>query len=55
VDNTYQIDLKPDAEPPVITDVTPNHYVPVQISRPRVGFNLSDIKSGVDPDSIQVK
>ena len=56
VDNTYTVDLSADQEAPTISNVTPASgcKTPVQIPSPRIGFKLSDAKSGVRADSIRV-
>lgn len=55
IDNTYAVDLTPDREGPVISQVTPLKDVTVQIPRPRITFNLLDQKSSVNSASISVK
>lgn len=56
IDNTYRVDLSEDEEGPEISNVTPtsNSKLPVQIPSPRIGFQITDLKSGVDPDSLCV-
>lgn len=56
VDKTYTVDLSNDEEGPVVSNVTPESgcKLPVQIPSPRIGFKLSDAKSGVDTSSIKV-
>ncbi|GIN69999.1 hypothetical protein J14TS2_04740 [Bacillus sp. J14TS2] len=54
VDRTYKIDLSPDLDPPILSQVTPVGTVVERTETPRITFHLSDQKSGVDPDSIEV-
>lgn len=56
VDRTYTVDLSNDEEGPAISNVTPASgcKLPVQVPSPRIGFKLSDAKSGVDASSIKV-
>lgn len=55
IDKTYHVDLTPDEEAPILTDVTPTKDVKVKIPTPRVTFKLLDSKSQVDPASISVR
>lgn len=56
VNKTYTVDLSDDAAGPAVSNVTPASAsrLPVQIPSPRIGFRLTDLKSGVDTGSIQV-
>jgi exopolysaccharide biosynthesis protein/predicted phosphodiesterase len=54
VDQTYTVDLAEDTAAPVLSDVTPTQAATVRIPSPRIGFRLTDDKTGVDPDSISV-
>ncbi len=54
IDRTYTVDLAEDITPPVISNVTPTRKAVVRIPSPRIGFRLTDTKSGVDPDSVTV-
>lgn len=54
VNKTYTVDLQPDTEIPVIKDVTPSQKCTVHIPSPRITFNLTDTKSGIDPETLKV-
>lgn len=56
VNKTYNVDLSDDTAGPVVSNVTPvsSSKLPVQIPSPRIGFKISDLKSGVDAASIEV-
>lgn len=56
IDETYTVDLSPDTQAPQISHVTPSSgsQAAVKIPSPRIGFEIQDMKSGVDPDSLKV-
>lgn len=54
VDQTYKVDLSPDIDPPILSQVTPVSTVAERTATPRITFHVNDQKSGVDPDSIEV-
>ena len=56
VDNTYRVDLSEDTAGPEVTNVTPASgcKTPVQIPSPRIGFQITDLKSGVNPETVRV-
>lgn len=54
VNQTYRIDLSPDLDPPLLSQITPVETVVERTQTPRITFHLSDQKSGVDPGTIEV-
>lgn len=54
IDNTYTVDMTPDMDAPTIAQVSPSSSAVIRIPSPRIGFQLTDAKSGVDPDTIAV-
>lgn len=48
------VDLSPDVEKPIISNVTPIEKVVVYAEIPRISFHLIDLKSGVDQQDIEV-
>lgn len=55
IDRSLQVDLTPDIEPPVITQVTPTETAVEYTDTPRITFHLVDQKSGVEAKDIVVK
>lgn len=49
------VDLSPDIEKPILSQVTPTELTTVYMNRPRITFNLIDEKSGIDEASISLK
>lgn len=54
IDTTFEIDLSPDYDPPVISNLTPTQSINVRTNEPRITFHVIDEKSGVDSDDIVV-
>src|SRR5699024_11475327 len=48
------VDLSPDVEKPIISNITPTETIAVYAKAPRISFHLIDLKSGVDQQDIEV-
>src|SRR5699024_8991348 len=55
IEKTIIVDLSPDFEGPVISNITPTETTTVYTHTPRITFHLTDVKSGVDKKNIAVK
>lgn len=54
MDKIITVDLSPDREKPVISNITPTNTTIYYTSTPRITFNLIDLKSGIEQDDIIV-
>lgn len=52
INKTYTIDLSPDLDKPVLSNLTPSQRVVTYTGTPRVTFNVIDEKSGIDVKDI---
>lgn len=54
IDRIINVDLTPDHEPPIITNITPTETAIEYTDTPRITFRLVDEKSGVDIEDIHI-
>ena len=55
ITKTYSIDLSPDLEKPLLSNLTPSHQVVIHTDTPRITFNVIDEKSGIDVKDIKLR
>ena len=55
INKIYSIDLSPDLEKPVLSNLTPSHRVVIHTDTPRITFKVMDEKSGIDVKDIKLR
>jgi predicted phosphodiesterase len=54
IDKKIIIDLSPDEEKPVISEITPRESAICYTGTPRISFNVTDVQSGINESDIKV-